>query len=342
MSNIAYLFISVEDKDATGQKRTIQDYAEKKNIRIDNYITVEVPSVKGERNRRMQELFLNVNRWDMVIISDLARIGHGITEIVAIVRDLSERGVRFIAARQGMDLNGYADSSSKATTAVFDMLVELEKDLATSRIKEILAQKKRGDVVLGRPKGSISSSKLDKKKGLIIEYLSKGVSKASLARILDTSPSNLLSYLRTRKIAVTKRKKPLLEDSLAQNDVLQKEVTTKEDAKEDRPFTATQRPLWKRLLEQSKPTRHFDTTHDVLLCRHCGKNTHDPRTTTCAGGYIDYQGGESSHRIPYPKDEKERCPKCGVEPGGFHHDGCYIERCPRCGERLVSCGCKKL
>jgi DNA invertase Pin-like site-specific DNA recombinase len=334
MSNIAYLLISVEDKDATGQKSTIQDYAENKNLPIDNYITVEVPSLKGERARRVQELFSNVNRWDVVIISDLARIGHSITEIVTIIRDLSERGIRFIAARQGVDLNGHTDASSKAANAVFDMLAELEKDLASSRIKEILARKKGDGVVLGRPKGSISSSKLDKKKGLIIEYLSKGVSKASLARILDTSPSNLASYLRTRKIAVTKSKKPLPEGSMAHNDVLQKEVTTKEDAKEDRPFTTT--------MEQSKTIRHLDATNDVLLCRHCGKNTLDPRTTTCAGGYIDYQSGESSHRIPYPKDEKERCPRCGVEPGGFHHDGCYIERCPKCGERLVSCGCKKL
>ncbi len=336
MSNIAYLLISVEDKDATEQKSTIQDYAEKRNLPVDNYITLEVPSIKRERNRRMQELFSNVNRWDVVIISDLARIGHNITEIVTIIRDLSGRGIRFIAVRQGIDLNGYADASSKAAAAVFDMLVELEKDLASKRIKEILAQKKKDGVVLGRPKGSISSSKLDKKKGLIIEYLSKGVSKASLARILDTSPSNLLSYLRTRKIAVTKSKKPLPEGSMAHNDVLQKEVTTKEDAKEDRPFTTTRRPLWQRLMEQSKPTRHFDATHGVLFCRHCGKNIHDPRTTTSAGGYIDYQGGESFHRIPYPKDEKERCPKCGVEPGEFHHDGCYIERCPSCGERLVS------
>lgn len=335
MANIAYLLVSVDEHDADKQKGAIQDYAGRNNFRIDNYITIEVPSARNERSLKLKELFSNVNRWDVVIVSDLARMGNGITEIVTLIRGFSEKGIRFIAARQGVDLNGPGNGSSKAATAVFDMLAELEKDLSSARVKGPLTPGKREGVVLGRPRGSISSSKLDGKKELIVEYLSKGVSKASLARILDTSPSNLLSYLRTRKIAATKKAKPAAtEAAAAQNDTLRKETINKEDKKEDRSFRTA--------MEQDKPSHHFDAARDVLLCRHCGKNILDPRTTTCAGGYVDYQGGESFHRVPYPEDEKDRCPRCGVSPGGFHHDGCYIERCPRCGERLVSCGCRKL
>ena len=122
------------------------------------------------------------------MVSDLSLIGQDLTDIIKTAKGLAERGVRFIAAKQDMDLNGVGDASSKAVTGVFDMLAGLEKDIRSSRIKDTLAEKKKEGVVLGRPKGSISSSKLDSKKELIIEYLSKGVSKASLARILETSP----------------------------------------------------------------------------------------------------------------------------------------------------------
>jgi hypothetical protein len=35
----------------------------------------------------------------------------------------------------------------------------------------------------------------------------------------------------------------------------------------------------------------------------------------------------------------DRCPECGVGPGGFHESGCDIEPCPYCGRQLASCGC---
>lgn len=329
MANIAYLLTSADDDEGAAQKSMIEDYAGRKNLRIDNYITVDVPSVRKERSRRIKELFSNVDRWDVVIISDLAAVAHDIADIITIVGGLSEKGVRFVAAKQGMDLNGSGEGSPKAATALFDMLACLEKDLVSRRIKGALAQKKKDGVVLGRPKGSISSSKLDGKKDLIVEYLSKGVSKASLARILDTSPTNLLSYLRTRNIIVPKKAS---EAAATKKDADGKDAPEREAPKEIvAPDT---------MRAQTGPPVQFDETAEVLLCRNCGKNMHDPRTTTCSGGYVDYPNGESHPRVPYSTDEKERCPKCGVMPGGFHHEGCYMERCPKCGERLVSCGCR--
>lgn len=329
MANIAYLLTYADDDDAASQRSVIEEHAGSKNLRIDNYITVEVPSARRERALRVKELFSHVNRWDVVVIADLACMGNDISDIITIVGGLSEKGIRFVAARQGIDLNGPGDGSSKAATAFFDTLVSVEKDLSSRRIKGALAQKKREGVVLGRPKGSISSSKLDGRKELIIEYLSKGVSKTSLARILETSPTNLASYLRTRKIVVAKKEKPVRE---TRKDTGQGAAPVeKESLKSSVPQAAP---------PQNAAPVQFQETVEVLLCRHCGKNMHDPRTTTCAGGYIDYPNGESHPRVPYPADETGRCPRCGVAPGGFHHDDCYIERCPRCGERLVSCACR--
>lgn len=328
MANIAYIFMSFDGEDPASQKSMIAEHASAKGFRIDNYITVELPAARRERSRRVKDLFFSVDRWDVIIIADLAVTGNDLSDIVAITGDLLKRGVRFIAARQGVDLNGPGDGSSKAATALFNMLTAVDKEVTSRRIKGVLAQKRNEGVVLGRPKGSISASKLDSKKELIVEYLSKGVSKASLARIVETSPTNLSSYLRTRKIVVAKK------DPRAKKDALQKRSPEKEVPEEHMPPAAA--------TVQAEPRVQFQETSEVLLCRHCGKNINDSRTTTCAGGYIDYPNGEFHPRIPYPEDEKERCPRCGVNPGGFHHDGCYMERCPKCGERLVSCGCRSI
>jgi len=75
------------------------------------------------------------------------------------------------------------------------------------------------------------------------------------------------------------------------------------------------------------------------MCRHCSKDTDDPRTTTCFNGYIEYQDNTSLPRERYSEDETERCSVCNVVPGAIHHKDCYMERCPRCGQRLASCGC---
>jgi DNA invertase Pin-like site-specific DNA recombinase len=159
MANIAYLLVFVEGEDQGSQRSLIGKCVSAKNLRIDNYITVELPSQRKERGRRVRELFAGVNRWDVIVVSDLAARGDDVADVIAIVSDLLERGVRFIAAKQEMDLGSAGDNSSKTATALFAMLTSVEKEVASRRVRGALAQKRKEGVVLGRPKGSLSASK---------------------------------------------------------------------------------------------------------------------------------------------------------------------------------------
>jgi hypothetical protein len=76
----------------------------------------------------------------------------------------------------------------------------------------------------------------------------------------------------------------------------------------------------------------------MTICKRCGKDLEDLKTTACFASFIDYED-TSAPRVPYRESETERCPVCGVVPGKIHHQDCYMEQCPRCGKRLVSCGC---
>ena len=84
--------------------------------------------------------------------------------------------------------------------ALFGLFAEVERDLISERTKEGLAAAKAKGTRLGRPKGALGSSKLDGKEPDIRGLLGKGVSKASIAKILDVSRSALYHFIETRRI----------------------------------------------------------------------------------------------------------------------------------------------
>jgi hypothetical protein len=68
-----------------------------------------------------------------------------------------------------------------------------------ARTKEALARRKAQGLPLGRPKSSAARVKLDSSKDQIGTYLQKDVSKRSIARILECSPSTLYAWLRRQR-----------------------------------------------------------------------------------------------------------------------------------------------
>ena len=63
----------------------------------------------------------------------------------------------------------------------------------------LVAARARGRL-LGRPKGSLGTSKLNGKEEEIRMLLEKQVSKASIAKIVGVSSTNLRHFIRTRKL----------------------------------------------------------------------------------------------------------------------------------------------
>lgn len=80
------------------------------------------------------------------------------------------------------------------------MLAELERDLISERTKSALNAARVNGKTLGKPKGSISKSKLDGKEDEILLLLGKRISKSAIARILNTSRTNLVEFMKKRKL----------------------------------------------------------------------------------------------------------------------------------------------
>ncbi len=137
------------------------------------------------QKRKLGEAVGTLESGDILIVSELSRLGRSMLEIMTLLRELSEKGVRVFAVKGGYELSG--DSlQAKIMAMVLCMASEIERDLISQRTREALARKKREGIRLGRPKGP-GKSKLDDKRDDIKSLYEKKVSVASLAKIYDCS-----------------------------------------------------------------------------------------------------------------------------------------------------------
>src|SRR3954454_8104376 len=200
MKTIAYLRISTGSQDLANQKLAVLDYARQKRFAIDRFIEAQVSSRKDRDQRRIEELLGTLAAGDRLVVSELSRLGRSLSQVIQIVDDLVKRKVRFIAIKEAIRFEGKQDMQTKVMVALFGLFAEVERDLISERTREGLASARAQGRLLGRPKGSLGRSKLDGKEGEIRMLLEKEISKASIAKIVGVSPTNLRHFIRTRKL----------------------------------------------------------------------------------------------------------------------------------------------
>ena len=200
MKTVAYLRISTGSQDLANQKLAILDYARQKRFAVDRFVEVQASSRKGRDQRQIDELLGTLTAGDRLVVSELSRLGRSLGQVIQLVDELVKRKVRFTAIKEGIRFEGKQDLQTKVMIALFGLFAEVERDLISERTKEGLAAVRAQGRLLGRPKGSLGPSKLDGKEGEIRMLLEKEVSKASIAKIMGVSATNLRHFIRTRKL----------------------------------------------------------------------------------------------------------------------------------------------
>ena len=137
-----------------------------------------------------------LSKGDVLIITELSRLGRSMLEIMEILSILLRKGVELHVVKNRQVLKD--DLQSKVFAMAFSIAAEIERELISQRTKEALRRRKAEGKPLGRPKGSYSS-RLDKYKDQIEELRKKGVSISSIAKIIGVPYSTLYSYLKRRE-----------------------------------------------------------------------------------------------------------------------------------------------
>lgn len=200
MKVVAYLRISTGGQELNNQKLAILDYAQRHQLQISQFLEVKVSSRKSLKERGIEGLFAGMQAGDLLLVSELSRLGRSVGQVIQIVDDLIKNKIKFIAIKENIHLDGKQDIQSKVTITLFGLFAEIERDLISERTCEGLSAAKAKGKILGRPKGSRGPSKLDGKEGEIQMLLGKKVSKASIAKILDVSRSALLYFISSRQL----------------------------------------------------------------------------------------------------------------------------------------------
>lgn len=195
----AYLRTSTDKQDLNHQKLEILEYARQHDLKVDEFVEIAMAAQKTPKQRRIDELMAKIQTADILVVSELSRLGRSTAEVIGLIGELIQRQIRVIAIKQGLDTKQHHDLQSKVMVTLFSLFAELERDLISLRTKEALAAKKNQGIKLGKPKGTLQASKFDQHRHTVCELLALGLSVRKIAKYLGyTDARGLNTYVNKR------------------------------------------------------------------------------------------------------------------------------------------------
>ena len=193
--NYGYIRVSSDKQTVENQRFEIENFCQKENLSIDGWIEETISGTKNYDERKLGKLLSKVNKDDLIICSELSRLGRNLFMIMEILNRCMEKECKVWTIKDNYRLGD--DIQSKVLAFAFGLSAEIERNLISQRTKEALARKKEEGVVLGRPKGSKSSHlKLSGKEYVIKELREQGISISEIARIFKVDRATVSKFIK--------------------------------------------------------------------------------------------------------------------------------------------------
>ncbi|MBQ9168142.1 MAG: master DNA invertase Mpi family serine-type recombinase [Oscillospiraceae bacterium] len=194
-----YIRVSSDKQTVENQRFEIIHFAETNNLSIDGWIEETISGTMQYDKRELGKLLEKVCKGDMILCSELSRLGRSLFMIMEILNQCMQRECIVWTVKDGYRLG--EDIQSKVLAFAFGLSAEIERNLISQRTKEALARKKAEGVVLGRPKGRKSSHvKLTGKETVISELLIQGVPKSQIARIFKVNRNTVSKFIKDNEL----------------------------------------------------------------------------------------------------------------------------------------------
>lgn len=176
-----YLRVSSDEQDVNSQKQGVEQFAKDRSWNIDKYITDEgVSGGKDPDKRNLGPLLQLLNKDDVIICSEISRLGRDLYMVMDILHYCMEKGCIIYTVKDKFVLGD--DIQSKVLAFAFGLSAEIERQMIRQRTKEGLRLRMKLGVLIGRPIGRLSENvKLDAVKDKVIEQYNWGVPLRRLA-----------------------------------------------------------------------------------------------------------------------------------------------------------------
>ena len=149
--NYAYIRVSTSYQTVQNQKLAIREYAKYHRIHKINWISETISGTKSPEKRNLGLLLNKVQKDDVIIITELSRLGRTMTMILNVLQTLLDKGVKVIAIKEGFELGD--NIQSKVLAFAFGLSAELERTLLSERTKLGLERARKQGKQIGRRKG---------------------------------------------------------------------------------------------------------------------------------------------------------------------------------------------
>lgn len=191
-----YIRVSSDKQTVENQRFEIRNFCQYQNLKIDDWIEETISGTKSYDKRQLGKLLKKVNKDDIIICSELSRLGRNLFMIMEILNICMNKECRVWTIKDNYRLGD--DIQSKVLAFAFGLSAEIERNLISQRTKEALARKRAEGVVLGRPRGRKSSPdkyKLSGKEVLICELLKNRTSLCKIAKLCHVDRNTLARFI---------------------------------------------------------------------------------------------------------------------------------------------------
>ncbi|WEA01188.1 master DNA invertase Mpi family serine-type recombinase [Mucilaginibacter sp. SJ] len=195
--NYGYIRISTDKQTTENQRFEIQNFTDKRQIFINEWVDETISSTKKLEIRKFGALLQRMQKGDILIVSELSRLGRNLMQIMKILHDCMEKDVMVYTVKENYELGN--NINSKVLAFAFGLSAEIERNLISQRTKEALARRKAEGQILGRPKGSKSQMrKLTGKEDDIKSLMNKKISYSAIGRILGVHRLTVSSFVKEK------------------------------------------------------------------------------------------------------------------------------------------------
>lgn len=192
MSTFAYVRVSTDMQTFENQVFEIRQWCSAHSLDIDRWVSESVSGTVSWEERRLGKVLKKMHRGDMLVCTEISRLGRSLLMVMAILNHCSSHGIRVSTIKDRFELSD--NLNSKIIAFAFALASEIERNLISQRTREALAAKKASGAKLGRPKGSSEKVKkicIDRE--AVERMIAEGMSLSAVAKRYGVHRNTLAS-----------------------------------------------------------------------------------------------------------------------------------------------------
>jgi DNA invertase Pin-like site-specific DNA recombinase len=199
-----YIRVSTDRQTVENQRFEINQFCKKTDIKVEKWIDETISGTKEIDKRKLGGLLSDLRKGDILICSELSRLGRNLLMIMSILNVCMEKEVQVWTIKDNYRLGN--DISSKVLAFAFGLSAEIERNLISQRTREALARMKSEGIHIGRPQGAKSKEiKLSGKEEQIKKMLKQKMPKVKIAKKMGVHRSTLRRFLQETEETVNNK-----------------------------------------------------------------------------------------------------------------------------------------